>query len=162
MADIICDTSSLQYFHQLSLIQLLDELADEVIVPQAVVGELEVGATAGVNVPAPGEIAWMKIQRPASVAVLPLVSGLGPGETEVLALGLEMPGTIVVLDDMLARRTAQSLKLPMTGTLGLLIDAKSKQFIPAIRPVLDQLQKLRFYISASTRTMILGKAGELE
>ncbi len=105
MADIICDTSVLQYLHQVSLIQLLDELADNVMVPGAVVRELEAGLKAGINVPVVEELSWVEIKNPSSAAVLPLVSGLGAGETGVLALGLELPGTIVVLDDMLARRT---------------------------------------------------------
>ena len=51
--------------------------------------------------------------------------------------------------------------LPLTGTLGLLIDAKGKGSIPAIAPVLDKLQTLRFYISESTINLVLKIAGEL-
>ena len=119
MAEIICDTSSFQYLHQLDLLHILEDLAEEIIAPEAVVNELFVGREAGISVPDPETIDWIQIIRPSSSAVLPLVSGLGPGETEVLALGLEMPGTVVVLDDLLARRTAKAMGLPLTGTLGL-------------------------------------------
>ena len=160
MASAVCDTSVLQYLHQLSLIHLIGGLSERVIVPQAVVDELVVGLAAGIDLPRPEKIDWMSIESPQSVAVLPLVSGLGPGETEVLALGIEMPGTVLLLDDKLARRTAQSLNLPFTGTLGLLLDAKRKHLISAISPILDQLEERGFRISEPTRAQVTKRAGE--
>ena len=160
MAEVICDTSSMQYLHQLGALHLLPELADRVIVPQAVVDELAVGRVLGVNVPDPTALEWAGILRPSSAVVLPLVSGLGPGETEVLALGLEMPGVIVVLDDRLARRTAETLGLPLSGTLGLLIDAKRQGFVTEVSPLLDRLQTLGFRLSVRMREAVLNVAGE--
>jgi len=75
-------------------------------------------------------------------------------------LGLEHPGTVVVLDDALARRVAESLNLPFTGTLGLLLDAKKLGLIEAVRPHLDRLQALRFHLSAQARSNVLELAGE--
>ncbi len=62
------------------MLQLLDELADDVVVPGAVVRELEAGSKAGINVPVPEEIPWMKIKNPSSVAVLPLVGQHKPSD----------------------------------------------------------------------------------
>jgi predicted nucleic acid-binding protein len=39
----------------------------------------------------------------------------------VLMLALELPETVAVLDDALARRVAHTLNLKLTGTLGILI-----------------------------------------
>ncbi|OQA42177.1 MAG: hypothetical protein BWY52_02296 [Chloroflexi bacterium ADurb.Bin325] len=75
-------------------------------------------------------------------------------------LGLERPGSLLVLDDSLARRVAESLGLRFTGTLGLLLDAKHAGFIPAVRPLLDQLQELRFRFAPHTRQAVLELAGE--
>jgi len=95
-----------------------------------------------------------------SLAALPLVTDLGPGESQVLALALEMPGTTVILDDSLARRTAEALHIPLTGTLGVLLSAKRKGLMGEIAPVLDHLQALRFRVSPVTRTVVLKLAGE--
>ena len=160
MAEIICDTSSMQYLHQLGLLHLLPQLAERVFVPQAVVEELAVGRALGFNVPDPTTLAWVEILNPSSQVVLPLVTGLGQGETAVLALGLEMPGTVVVLDDRLARRTAEALDIPLTGTLGVLIDAKRQSLIPEVSPLLDQLQQLGFRLSARMREAVLSVVGE--
>jgi uncharacterized protein len=69
-------------------------------------------------VPEVERLDWVEVRRPLSLPALPLVTDLGPGETQVLALALEMPGTVVILDDFLARRTAEALHIPLTGTLG--------------------------------------------
>ena len=160
MAEVLCDTSSMQYLHQLGLLHLLPQLAERVLVPQAVVEELAVGRALGFNVPDPTTLAWVEILSPSSKVVLPLVTGLGQGETAVLALGLEMPGTVVVLDDRLARRTAEALGIPLTGTIGVLIDAKRQSLVPEVAPLLDQLQQLGFHLSARMREAALKVAGE--
>ncbi len=160
MPDVICNTSPLQYLYQLDLLSILPALAGSILVPPVVVEELAVGRTAGVRVPDPEALPWIKVRRPVGEVALPLVNDLGPGETEVLMLALELRDVVVVLDDGLARQVAETLGLPLTGTLGLLLDAKRKGLVPAVAPLLDQLQALRFRVSAPTRAAILRLAGE--
>jgi predicted nucleic acid-binding protein len=71
-----------------------------------------------------------------------------------------LPETVVVLDDALARRVAQTLNLKLTGTLGLLVDAKRAGLISAVEPYLDRLQALRFRLAPHTRSAVLKLAGE--
>ncbi len=54
-----------------------------------------------------------------------LASDLGVGEIAVIALALENPDRVVLLEDMLARRTAQGAGLQVWGTLKILLEAKS-------------------------------------
>jgi predicted nucleic acid-binding protein len=88
------------------------------------------------------------------------VSGLGAGEIAVLALALETADSLAVLDDAQARFRAERLKIPLTGTVGLLLDAKQAGLISVVRPLLDDLQRLQFRLSASIRKMALEIAGE--
>ena len=55
---------------------------------------------------------------------------------------------------------AETLRLPVTGTLGLLLDAKRLSLIPAVRPLLEQLDALGFRLASHTRTAVLKLAGE--
>ncbi len=75
-------------------------------------------------------------------------------------LALELRQAVVVPDDALARRVAETLELRLAGTLGLLLDAKRAGLIPAVDPLLDQLQALRFRLALHTRTAVLKLAGE--
>jgi predicted nucleic acid-binding protein len=160
LPEIICNTSPLQYLHQLGLLHLLPALAGHVTVPPAVADELAAGRALGISLPDPVALDWISIRQPISAAVLPLVTDLGPGETEVMALALESPGAVIILDDGLARQVAETLGIRLTGTLGVLLDAKRGGLVPAVAPLLDQLQNLRFRLAPNTRDAVLKLAGE--
>ena len=132
------------------------------VVPSAVVEEIKIGYSLGVNLPILEKLDWMIVRRPASVQALPLITNLGPGETEVLMLGLEMRGAVVVLDDAPAREVAEVLGLRLTGTLGLLLDAKKAGLVKAVRPLLETLQSLKFSLASRTLEAVLRLAGEGE
>jgi predicted nucleic acid-binding protein len=160
LPEVICNTSPLQYLHQLDLLPILRALAGNVTVPRAVVDELAAGHDMGISLPKVEELDWITIRRPASAAVLPLVTDLGPGETEVLALALEAQDPLVILDDAMARQAAEYLHIKFTGTLGLLLDAKRKGLVPTVAPLLNQLHALGFRLSARTRGAVLKLAQE--
>lgn len=160
MLDVICDTSPLQYLYQLDLLHIIPELANQVFVPPAVVEEIQTGHSLGVHLPKLEKLDWVTVRKPISELALPLVTNLGPGETEVLMLALEMKGPVVVLDDALAREMAETLNLRLTGTLGLLMDGKKAGLLPALRPLLDKLQSLRFRLAPWTYSAVLHLAGE--
>lgn len=162
MPEAICDTSALQYLHQLGRLDLLPQLIGHIVLPPAVVSELAVGRSLGLHVPDPAALPWIEVRVPGSTPALPLVTDLGAGETEVLALALEYAGTPVILDDGLARSTERRLGIPLTGTLGLLLDGKRGGHLPAVAPLLDRLEALGFHLATDTRALVLDLAGETE
>ena len=160
MPEVISNTSPLQYLHQLGVLDVLPKLVTTITVPPAVQDELTAGRQLGLNLPDLNSLDWIIVRRPSSSAALPLVTDLGAGEREVLALALETPDSVCVLDDALARQIVGALQLRITGTLGVLIDAKRAALIPAVRPQLDQLHNLGFRLAAQTRAAVLKMAGE--
>ena len=130
------------------------------LIPPAVEHELVTGRSLGLDLPDPDLLGWVAILPTTRPASLPSPPGLGAGETEVLALALECNDAIVILDDLLARRVAHSLGVRLTGTLGLLLDAKRAGLIARIEPALGTLQTLRFRLSPQIRAIVLGFAGE--
>ena len=123
--------------------------------------ELETGIDLGIDLPNIRTLNWVNVRSPQSIAALPLVKDLGPGETQVLALALELPGAVVIIDDNLARQVAESLNIKLMGTLRVLLDAKLAGMVPAVAPLLDQLQSLRFRVDRKTRLAVLKMAGEI-
>ena len=124
MPEHICNTSPLQYLSQLGLLDLLHELAGVLIVPEAVVQEIEAGRLGGYALPKLAEVDWIVVRRPKTTDKIPTGEDLGAGETEVLALALECHDPIAVLDDATARRIARRLGIDVRGTLGILLDAR--------------------------------------
>lgn len=160
MDRLICDTSFLQYLHQADHLSILPRLAGTVVIPTAVVNELNAGIRLGIDLPVLDDLVWIEVHTPKSIAVLAMVGNLGRGETQTLALGVEMANSIVALDDALARRAAAVLNLRFTGTLGILLDAKAAGYIPLIAPVLEKFERLGFRLAAHTRKAVLSLAGE--
>jgi hypothetical protein len=56
--------------------------------------------------------------------------GLGPGESSVLALAYANRGMEAIIDDLAGRRCASLLGIPVRGTLGIVLAAKKRGFIP--------------------------------
>lgn len=135
-------------------------LLGQLVVPPAVISELDEGRRLGVDLPDLHTMNWVMVHTPQSEIGAQLVTDLGPGESQVLLLALERPDAIVVLDDGLARQIAEALDLRLTGTLGLLLDAKRAGIVPAVTPLLDQLQDLRFRLAPQTRSAVLKLAEE--
>ncbi len=142
MPEHICNTSPIQYLGQLGLLNLLHELARVVIVPTAVVPEIQAGRLRGYTLPQLGEFDWIVVRTPITTDRIPVGEDLGAGETEVLAIALECQNPIAILDDAAARRTARGLGIDVRGTLGILLDAKKAGLIEGVSPLLDRLQAL--------------------
>ena len=160
MPVVICNTSPIQYLYQTDMLELLPVLAGQVYVPEAVVAELEEGQRRNVLLPTLEDLSWLTVRPVRDQTLLPLVTHLGDGEKEVLALGLETQDALLLLDDRDARRYARTLGLEITGTLGLLLRAKEHGILDSVGPVLDRLQSLRFRLNVRTREMVLKRAGE--
>ena len=160
MRNVIVDTSPIQYLYQISLLDLLPRLYSRAIIPQSVVEELAVGNSLGIRLPNVANLNWADIREAQAKNILPMVTELGAGEREAIALALELKESLLVLDDALARQYAKLLELPFTGTLGVLLKAKQSGYIENIAPILKQLEAHKFRLDAATRTAVLKLAGE--
>lgn len=132
------------------------------VIPQSVVDEI----TAVSNPHDPSK-AWIT-RPPASLwirqapTISPFIAAwdLGPGESSVISLAESLSETLAVLDDLAARRCAQALGLKVTGTLGLILMAKSAGLLPNVSEALDAVVAAGLYISKKHLVAIREKAGE--
>ena len=85
---------------------------------------------------------------------------LGLGECGVIVLAEEIHAQRVIIDDRAARQIAQARGLPVIGTVGVLIVAKTRGIIPNVRDILDALRKHGMRISPRLYQQILTAAGE--
>ncbi len=161
VAEAVSNTSPLLYLYRIQAISLLPALFEQVWTPDAVVQELRVGAERGHDVPDASTYPWLRIVSPRSVPSEWLSTDLGPGELAALALALENPGKIVLLDDALARRVAEAAGLTVWGTLRILLEGKSHGLLESIAPSVDRLSQAGMRISSSIRQRVLALADEI-
>jgi predicted nucleic acid-binding protein len=105
---------------------------------------------------------WIKPQalRDDHVARL-LAAALDPGEAEAIALALELPADLILLDERDGRSAAERVGLRVTGVLGVLLRAKDDGQIQLIKPEIVALRaQARFFLSARLQEKVLALAGE--
>jgi predicted nucleic acid-binding protein len=157
---VISNTSPLQYLYQVGQLELLPRFYQQVTIPPAVVQELVDGQALGVALPVLSEASWIQVQAPVTASVWQVASTLGAGERAALALALETPNALLLLDDGNARRFGKLLGVRMTGTVGVLARATREGLVPRLAPLLDRLDRLGFRLSAPARAMALTLVGE--
>lgn len=85
---------------------------------------------------------------------------LGNGEREAIALAVELQADFLLLDELAGRRAAISLGPKVLGTLGILLQAKERNLIPAVKPLVEQLLGFGFYADEELIVRVLQSAGE--
>jgi predicted nucleic acid-binding protein len=158
---VVSDTSPIRALAHLNRLDLLAVLFDLVLVPPAVDTELRSppGDLPFVDV---RQLVFAQIRAPNdSQKVAELGRELDPGESEALALALEIGVETILMDEAAGRSTAKRLGLTPIGVLGLLLRGKQRGLVPMVEPLIDQLvSDLGFFISESLRAEVLRLAGE--
>lgn len=142
------------------LLNLLQLVSQEVVVPAAVAMEIQQYGVRDLTAQAIAQTNWLVAVDTPPVPELIQSWDLGPGESAVLTWGYVHPSTEVIVDDLAARRCAVALGIPVRGTLGLVLTAKQRGTIPAARPILEQLRDSGMYLSDRVMNQALALVGE--
>lgn len=88
------------------------------------------------------ESGWLRVVEPSNGALVSLLKPeLHAGEAESIALALEVRPDVLLLDETEARRVAGLYDLPVTGIIGLLIQAKREGQISSLAKEMDRLRE---------------------
>jgi predicted nucleic acid-binding protein len=139
-------------FHQIGQLPLLQALFTSLLVPPSVAKEI------APSVPAQPWIVERGLGGPIPHSILE--AELGPGETEAIGLALEIRAEQFLVDEREGRHLAQRHGLHVIGTLGVLLAAKRKGLIPAVRPQIEALVQNNFWISPHLVETTLTDVGE--
>jgi predicted nucleic acid-binding protein len=160
MPEAITNTSPMLYLYRIGMLDWLPQLCNDIWIPRAVVDELQDGRRKGYDVPIPSVYTWLQVVEPRVVPSEWFALDLGAGELAVLAIALEHPQRVILLDDGRARRIAQAAGLTIWGTLKILPEAKSQGLTDLIGPHLDRLRDAGMWMSEAIRQRVLALAGE--
>jgi uncharacterized protein len=158
---VVCDASPIISLASIGRFDLLRQLYGSVSVPQAVFEEVtRAGGRAGA-----GELAsadWIERRTLANEFLARALYGeLDHGESEAIALAVELGADLLLVDERQGRAVAARFGLKVAGVLGVLIEGKRRGLLARIGPVLEDLQgKAGFRISPDLRRRVLEEAGE--
>ena len=148
---IISDTSCFILLSKIGELDLLQKLYREIYTTSVIAEEF------GEELPN-----WVKIQDSTDKFRLQILEiQIDKGESSAIALALEIPESTLILDDIKARKIAQSLGLNFTGTIGIIIKAKLQNIIPSIEPIIEKIKQTNFRISPEVERQAYIQAKEV-
>jgi len=156
---VVSDTSPVRALHFLGLLSILKELYGHILIPPAV--ERELNTSSVLEAIDLSHFDFIEVRAPKQpVRIEQFMQSLHLGESEAMALALEVRATAVLIDEAAGRRAAARLGIRALGTLGILLEA-AKGHIEEIRPLLDKLvDELGFFVSRELKQTVLKLAGE--
>jgi len=155
---IVSNATPLIAFARIGELALLERIVQQLTLPQAVWKEVtEASDRPGAETIR--QAPWIEVQSVSGVAA-DLLALLDRGEAEVIALAEELNAAEVILDERAARAIAITRGLPVIGTAGLLVRAKDRNLIPAVRPLLIRMQEAGMRYSQRFFEALLEQLGE--
>ena len=143
------DSTCLIGLERIQQLDLLPKLFTHVYAPSVVLAELG------------HSVEWLIVREVSNDSLLRALSTqLGAGESAVIALATEIQNAVAILDDKKARRVAREMGLRMMGTVGLLVKAKREGVFSQLTPLLQDLDRVGFRLSAELHREALRLAGE--
>ncbi len=144
---VVSDTSPIRALHHLHRLDLLSHFFEVVLIPPAVRDELvrphprlcsiTIAQVPHAIVQSPLDMAWVR----------QLQQLLQTGEAQAIALAAQINAPLLI-DERAGRSIARRHGLRVTGVVGLLVASRKHGLIPAIAPLLEQLQtELGFFLS---------------
>lgn len=157
---VVSDASPLITLAGVGHLHLLHALYGEVLIPPAVWDEVMQDERPGVQdiVSAP----WIRTVPVAQNSFLmALQTDLDDGEAEAFALAAVVQADLVLVDERHGRNVALWMGFRVMGAAGVLVEAKARGLLVAVRPVLEEmLRATRFRLARRLYDELLRDAGE--
>ncbi len=165
MSVVICDSSTIIHLSRINRITLLRDFHGKIILSPAVWKEVVdegQGRPGSSELKEASESGWIEVIAPENKPLIQMLEReLHKGESETIALAVEMHADLVFLDESDARVAARILGLKISGVIGILIKAKLTGKIPSLRDDLDRLRgDAGFWIGDDLYHRVLKAAGE--
>jgi predicted nucleic acid-binding protein len=159
---VVSNTSPIIALSSIDNIDILKQLYDEIIIPDAVFIEITKDTLPGCR--EVNTLDWFKRKSVYDrEKIFTLTTELDIGETEAIVLSLELKAGLLLIDERKGKHIADQLSINNVGVLGILIEAKHKKLVKTVRPLLDNLiLKAGFWFDENTYNLVLQKVQETE
>lgn len=150
---VVSNTTPIISLASIGRLSLLPELFNTIYIPQAVYNEIKYKKSYGYQEIDKPCFEVMSIQGNAYLGFL--LNELDQGEAEAIFLAKEMAADMLIIDERMGYKIAQSQQLYCIGTLTVLAVAKQKHLISQVKPLLDEMiQKGRWYSESVVRQFL--------
>jgi predicted nucleic acid-binding protein len=134
---IISDTSSLIIFQKIGELDTLHKVYRKLVTTPEIAQEYGDGLPHWIRVIPVSDKKYQEF----------LETQIDKGEASAIALAKEFEDSLLIIDDLKARKLAVKLNLKITGTLGIIHKAKQLGIIKNVKPLIDKILQTDFRIS---------------
>ena len=161
MRKVIVNTTPLIALCHVGQLDVLKKIYGEISIPQAVYREPSEKEESICKKQVDNALDWIHVEKIENqMAKSMFKTQLHDGEVEVMILAKEKNADIVIIDDANAKKHAKYLKLPVTGTLGVLIKAKRQGYISELKSIIQEMIDKNIYISEKLMRLCLEQVNE--
>ena len=161
MSRIVCNTGPLIALGLLARLDILKSLFSEVLVPEAVQREIELGGVNQMGLASFRQADWIRVATLQGGRDTLLESLLDAGEAAVISLAREQGMATVLIDERKARKVARDIHgLQVIGTVRILVEAKRRGLLAEIASSFKKLRQEGYWIHDSIVQVALREAGE--
>ena len=161
MRKVVVNSTPLIILGNIDCLKILQEMYGEIIIPRAVFEEVK-SKEDNAKLNLSQNLSWIKVLEVQDKSNRKMYQAkLHDGEVEVMMLANELSADLLIIDDNAAKKTAKFLGFTVTGTLGVILKAKSEGIIPQVKPIVDEMLRQGFYISPSIIETVLRMANEI-
>lgn len=159
MPAIVADAAPLIMLARSALLDVARQVAGDLVVPRLVWAECTWDASR------PGAGALIAAHKAEQIEVRDAqwsgsaLPALDAGELAAIALALTLRCP-VLMDERLGRRVATDRGLVVIGSAGLLLAAKGRGLVTAVRPILEAWAGWGYFLSADLKAAVIARACE--
>ena len=159
---VVSDTSPISNLLLIGRLDILQRLYQEVVIPPAVHSEVIALGSLGESTDEYTSAEWITIKEPSlDDRVKELSIKLDKGESQAIALAIEIGCEWLLMDERRGTRIAREQGLRTIGLAGVLIEAKRQNIVSEVGPLLTDLKaKAGFWLGERLETRVLLEAGE--
>lgn len=141
---VVSNTTPIISLSAIGYLSLLPDLFGQVYIPKAVYQEIKSKKAFGYQEIDSDFIKTIEIKGTMYLGFL--LNDLDLGEAEAILLATEINADVLIIDERLGYKIAQSKGINAIGTLSILLMAKEQGIIKSVKPLLDDMiQKGRWY-----------------
>lgn len=159
---IVADAGPIIAFARIGRLDLLQQVVGELIIPEAVYDDLVIKGKGRAGAAEVERSTWIHRKAVTNRAAL---AGLPPylhlGEREAIVLAQEL-GAQLLIDERRGRNHAAEWGLQVLGSLRILAEAKRRGFLTQVKPIVESMFTVGYWIDEELIPPLLGETGEAD